>query len=403
MERGEQASSYSFLASTQSIQDSLPALVRVVRARRSVALGAAACAILAGLLGALLWPVRFTARAVIVPPQQANSAGSALLSQLGALGIGAGIAGSSMRNPNDMQAALLRSRTVEEAMAKRFDLQHLYRCRHVSTAIKRWERMTSVETGVKDGLLRISVTDTSPVRAAELANGWVDEYEQLVAKLAITEAGGRRLFFSQQVEKARRDLAGAEDDFAHVQERTGVIEVQGQTRALFESAGLLRAKAAAKQVEIQGMRAYAADQNPQLERERDELSSLEAQLAALESGSAEADLVAPRGSEPAAALTYARALREVKYREAMLEFVTRQFEAAEVDEARQGSVPQVVDAAIPPDMPSSPRWWWIVLLGFVLALPVAVLSAIAAEVPNAIRRLPVHAQTTLGCAMEIAS
>ena len=45
-------------------------------------------------------------------------------------------------------------------------------------------------------------------------------------------------------------------------------------------------------------------------------------------------------------------LREVRYREAMDELLTRQYEVARVDEARQGSLVQVVDPAIVPDRPS---------------------------------------------------
>ncbi len=35
--------------------------------------------------------------------------------------------------------------------------------------------MTSIDSGLKDGLIRLSVTDRDPRRAAELANGWVEE------------------------------------------------------------------------------------------------------------------------------------------------------------------------------------------------------------------------------------
>jgi hypothetical protein len=52
-----------------------------------------------------------------------------------------------------------------------------------------------------------------------------------------------------------------------------------------------------------------------------------------------------------AGLEYARALREVKYRETVVSLLMRQYEVARVDEARQGAQAQVVDAALFPTVP----------------------------------------------------
>jgi uncharacterized protein involved in exopolysaccharide biosynthesis len=57
----------------------------------------------------------------------------------------------------------------------------------------------------------------------------------------------------------------------------------------------------------------------------------------------------------AAGLEYVRKLREVKYRQTIFDLLARQYEAAKVDEARQGATLQIVDKAIPPDQKSSPK------------------------------------------------
>jgi tyrosine-protein kinase Etk/Wzc len=171
--------------------------------------------------------------------------------------------------------ALLKSRTVEDAMVARFHLQALY---HASTCRRRasaGRRRPSIDNGLKDGLIRLSVTDRDPRRAAEMANGWVEEYRRFSATLAVTEASQRRLFFERQVTDARENLARAEEEMKQTEQRTGVIEMDGQAHAMIAAAAMLRAQVAAKQVEIQAMRQFAADENPDLERARQELSSLE--------------------------------------------------------------------------------------------------------------------------------
>lgn len=367
----------------------LPPLLRIAVKRRKLVLAATIAIVVLGLAAALLLPGRYTATEVILPPQQGGSIGAGMLAQLGNLGAMASAAGGlGIKNPNDQQVALLKSRTVEDAMVERFHLQTLYRSKYLSTACKRWEQATKIDSGMKDGLIRLSVTDQDPRRAADLAGGWVEEYRHLTASLAISEASRRRLFFEQQLNSARADLTHAEENLKQTEQRTGVIEMDGQARAMIESAAVVRAQIADKQVEIRAMREFAAQQNPDLVRAQQELTSMEGQLAALDvdNGHRQGDLVAPKGQVTQNGLDYARALRDMKYNETIYELLLRQYEVARVDEARQGSLVQVVDAAAVPDKPDSLYKIWIALAALVVALPLALLVAVCAELVQILRR-----------------
>jgi tyrosine-protein kinase Etk/Wzc len=339
--------------------------------------------IVLGAAVALLMPSRYTATVVLMPPQAGGASSSAAmmaqLSGIGALASSAG--GLSMKNPNDQQVALLKSRTVEDAMVTRFHLQALYHRKYLSTARKRWESHTEVDNGLKDGLIRLSVTDSEAGRAAEMANGWVEEYRRFSATLAITEASQRRLFYEQQLSLAHDDMVRAEEEMKQVEQRTGVIDAEGQDRSMIASAAVLRGQLAAKQVEIRAMREFAADQNPDLQRAEQELAGLEGQLAAMDADNnrKSGDLIAPKGTITQASLDYARALREVKYRETIQDLLTRQYEGARVDEARQGPLVQVVEPAVAPDRPINTYRLWTLWGALFSSLPIALLIAAAAE------------------------
>jgi uncharacterized protein involved in exopolysaccharide biosynthesis len=58
---------------------------------------------------------------------------------------------------------------------------------------------------------------------------------------------------------------------------------------------------------------------------------------------------------PELQLEYVRKEREVKYHEALFDMLSRQYEAARLDEARDAPVLQVLDAASYPDTKSSPK------------------------------------------------
>ena len=352
-------------------------LIVLAERKRTILVITAACAILA-LIVSLLLPRWYTATVVLLPPQQNSSMGSALAGQLGSLGSLAALggAGLGLKNPNDMYVAMLQGQTVEDAMVHDYGLQEEYHKRLVSEARKTFERHTTIDGSGKDGLIHISVEDRNPVRAAELANGYVEHFQKLSQSLAITEAAQRRLFFEKQLVQAKDNLADAEEALKRTEQQTGMIQLDSQARALIESAASLRAEIAAKEVQIQAMQTYATGENSQVVEAQQELDGLRAQLAKL--GGTEDNsnaLIMPRGSVTEAGLEYVRKLRDVKYYETIFDILARQYELAKLDEAREGALVQVVDPAIPPDRKSFPKRTLIVAVATLAGLLLGILAA----------------------------
>ena len=343
------------------------------------------------VLVAILLPNHYTASVLILPPQpNAAASGASIMNQMSSIGaLAPGGSGLGIKNPNDQQISILKSKTVESALVDRFQLRALYHTKYVSSACKKWEHHSRTESGLKDGLIRISVTDVNPRRAAEMANGWLEEYRKITASLAVTEASERRQFYATQLAAAKQDLATSEDELKQTEQRTGVIDIEGQDSALLASAAVARGQVAAKQVEIKAMEQFANFANPDLQRAREELAGLEAQLATMDAANDRkmGDLVVPKGNVSEAALEYARAVREVKYHETIVELLSQQFEGARVDEARQGSLVEVIDPATPPDRPSSHYRAVIFLAGILLAFPISLGLANGAEAFAGLRQI----------------
>lgn len=360
----------------------LELLLVVVRRRRLIARLTVGLTLIAVAVSFLL-PNKYTATTAILPPQQGGSTGATLMAQLSGLGSVASLAGGALglKNPNDLQVALLKSQTVEDAMIDRFHLMDLYRAKRRSDARLKLEKRVEIENGAKDGLIRISVTDRDPRRAADMANGYVEEFKKFSSTLAVTEASQRRLFFEQQLSQAKDNLASAEEDLKRTEQKTGVLQLDSQDRALIESVAQLRAQIAAKEVQIRAMQSFAAGENPDLAMAEQELQGLkaeEAKMGATPSGASDAPLI-PKGVMQQSGLEYVRKLRDVKYFETIFDLLARQYEAAKVDEARQGAVVQVVDPALVPDHHSSPKRTLIVLGAVVLGILLGVVWAFVAE------------------------
>ncbi len=328
---------------------------------------------------AFLWPVRYEAQVVLLPPSQNSSISSAFLGQignLGALGSLASLAGGSLglKNQSDMYVSFLTSRTVEDAMIRRFELQREYGKKRMSDTRKAFERRSNVVASSKDGLIRLSIEDHDPKRAAEMANAYVEEFRKLSASLAITEAARRRLFFEQQLQEAKDKLTQAEDAMSKTQQTTGVLQIDSQARSLIESAAILRAQVVAKQVQIEGMKSFAAEDNPNLVLAKQELAALQAQLQKIagSQGDTGSDINLSKGRVTQAGMEYIRRYRDLKYQETVFELLAKEFEIAKLDEAREGSIIQVVDPAVPPDKISWPPRVLILVATPIMAFLIAV-------------------------------
>jgi uncharacterized protein involved in exopolysaccharide biosynthesis len=355
----------------------LDLLIDLAERKRLILVVTGVFAILA-IVYSLRLPISYTATVTLLPPQQTSSGGAALGSQLGGL---AALGGIGLKNTNEMYVAMFKSRTVEEAMVQHFGLMQEYHQRYLSDASKIFESHAKVDGNGKDCLIHISIVDSDPRRASELANGYVDQFRSLSQHLAITEASQRRLFFERELEHTKDNLASAEEALKQTEQTTGVMPLDNQTRVLNDTAATLHAQITARKVKIQGMETYATGENAQLVQAQRELDSLRTQLAKV-GGSEDnlgGELIVPKGRVPEAGLEYLRKLRDVKYYETIFDILARQFEAAKLDEAKQGALIQVVDPAVPPEYRSPRRRVLIVIgatvVGFLFGGLIALLQA----------------------------
>jgi uncharacterized protein involved in exopolysaccharide biosynthesis len=309
-----------------------------------------------------------------MPPQQNQSLASMFMGQL-AMSPLASMAQKDLglKNPADIYVGVLGSRSIQDELIKSFDLARVYHTSRASKLRKKLASRTRIQL-TKEGLLTISVEDGDPQRAAALANGYAEQLRSTTNRLAMTEAAQRRQMFEQQAEQTKEDLNQAETVFRSVQQKTGILEVDAQGKALIESSARLRSQIAAGEVELRSLRAFGTAQNPDVRQQEAQLNGWRAELARLESAHA-GDPVFSKGKAPEQAQEYFRALRDVKYREAMLEMLLKQLDAAKLDEAKEGAIIQIVDVAVPPDVRSSPKRTAIVFFTMLIVICLTTAGA----------------------------
>ena len=311
----------------------------------------------------------YTAKTQFLPPQQQQSAAASMLASLGSLG---GLAGAAagLKNPADQYVAYLKSNAVEDALIERFKLMDRFEAKLRTDARTALEGKVRIAGG-KDGLISVEFDDKDPKFAADVANAYVDELRSVLARLAVTEAQQRRLFFEKQLVKAKDNLTAAEQAL----KATGISDSVLKSNPASAVAGVaaLKAQITAQEVKVGAMRGYLAETAPDFKQAMTELANLRAQLAKQDKAEAEGNN-AGQGD-------YISRYRDFKYHETLFELFAKQYEIARVDEAREGAVIQVLDVAQPPERKSKPKKALIAIIatlasGFALLLFVFIRQAL---------------------------
>jgi len=351
-------------------------LVVLARHKRRLLFFPLAAAVLSAGIS-MVMPNVYEASTTLLPPQQGQSNAAALLSQLGGLA-GMGGAAGGLKSSNDIYIGMLKSQTVANKLVAKFDLKKVYDTDSLEIARTRLEKSTTIGAG-KDGLISIKFENQDKKLVAPLTNAYVSELFQLTKVLAVTEASQRRLFYEQQLEQAKNNLANVEGRLKNSLESRGVISVDTESRAVLETVGRLRAQASAKEIQLNSMAAFVTRDNPQYKQVQEELASLRGELSKLENGRGAAD---GKDSAPDArqgGLENTKLLRDVKYYQMLYELLAKQYEVARLDEAKDSSILQVLDPAVEPERKSKPRRAIIIVLSTMIAFILAIVSALVGD------------------------
>jgi len=365
--------------------------VQVIWGRRASVLTVLAVALFIALVLTIVLPKKYDATASLVTPRENPTSGL-----LGGLATASGLLQQmppSLSPPSlvpnrDLIVGVLKSRAVAQAVAERFDLMTRFGLRFAGDAVKRLQDATTVLIS-REGVVSVIVEDTDPKLAADMANFYVEEVDRRVTQYSTGEAGRQRGFLTQQLARAKTDLDEAEQALRRFQEQNRAIVLQEQTRGAIEAAARLKGEILAAQVQLQVMRNFATDANPEVVSLRRRIDEMNRQFTQMQYGVADApnvddkrrsrDFTVPFARVPEVGLELARLTRDVKIQETLVALLTQNMEQARLGEARDLPVAQVLDRAVPPDHHARPRFSVNLAIGGVVGFALGCLLAFVLE------------------------
>ena len=360
------------------------ASLRLLWERRRLLRRAVIYGLLASTLIAFLIPARYESTARLMPPDSSQSGGlamaaAALSGSAGGLG---GIAGEmlGMKSTSDIFVGILSSRTVQDKLIQQFDLKKLYGDRRMEDARKDLAEHTGISVDRKSQIITIMVVDHDPKRAGAMGQAYVEELNRLVSELSTSSARRERIFLEERLQAVNKDLESAEKEFSQFASKNTAIDVKEQGKAMVEAAATLQGQLIAAESELQGLKQIYTDNNVRVRSVKARIDELKHQLDKLggkgesmtEVSSQPSDSLYPSIRKlPLLGVTFADLYRRTKIQEAVLETLTKEYEMAKVQEAKEIPVVKVLDSPNIPDKKSFPPRLLIMLLGTAVALALA--------------------------------
>lgn len=345
--------------------------------RRRLFAKVAVYALIVSALTAILIPSRYKATTELMPPDQQEGLGMALMSAIaskGSSGLG-GIAGDLLgeKNSGALFVGVLKSRTVADGIVNKFQLQHVYHDSKPEDTRDSLADHTDISEDRKSGIISISVSDHDPRRAEGMAQAYVAELDRLVAQVSTSSARRERIFLEGRISQVKNDLDNAANRFGHFASKNAAIDIPAQGKAMVEAAATLQGQLIAAQSELRGVEQIYTENNVRVRALHARVAELQQQLQKLggdpQNPGDDADSLYPTIRKlPLLGVTYADLYRETKIQEAVYELLTQQYEMAKVQEAKEIPTVKVLDPAIVPTKKYFPPRLLLTIGGVLLAI-----------------------------------
>jgi uncharacterized protein involved in exopolysaccharide biosynthesis len=376
---------------------------RVVRKHLRLIVVLYVIAVLATMGYSLWMPKIYESTATILAPDERSIRSLGLATALATSGVAQAIPGLSMPSltpKRDIFVSILKSRTMAQDVVQRFDLQTRYEALFQSDAIRRLSGMTTV-TLSKDGVISVEVEETDPQLAAEMANFYVTNLDQMLTRFATTEASKQRVFIADRLTETERELRLAEEALRHFQETNKVIALQEQARGAAETAAQLKGEIMASEVQLEVMRKFATDANPDVVKVKQRIQEMKRHLSGMQYGKgwvlpAETrnpgeprnEIYVPFAQVPELGMELARLMRDAKVQETVYTLLTQQLEQAKIAEVSDMPTVQALDKAVPANRKSKPKTILNMAIAGITSLFVGILLAFFLEYLAGVKQSP---------------
>ena len=353
---------------------------------RRIFLRAAVVVFLLSVAVSLTLPSEYVSTLKIMPPEQGGNGAALLAAVMGKAGGSglAGLAGSLLGGKNNgaLFVALLRSGTISGHLIDRFDLQREYHKRYRLETAKQLARLTKITEDTKSGVITVIVTAKTRDRAHDLAQGYLDGLNDLVARVNTSSAHREREFIERRLSTVQTELQNAQLALSDFSSKNTTIDIKEQTKATVEAGAKLEGQLIVGETELDSLRQIYGNENVRVRAAEARIGVLRRELQRANGRSGQnPDGDGIDDSHPYPALRqlpqlgvqWANLYRNARIHETVFDLLSEEYEMARIEEAKSIPTVGVIDFPGYPERRTGPHRTLIVLISTALSF---VLTAV---------------------------
>ncbi|MFH0735389.1 MAG: Wzz/FepE/Etk N-terminal domain-containing protein [bacterium] len=334
--------------------------------RKQIFIPAVISTIIFALLLYFVYPVTYSSVVTILPPSEQETGSISTLiggSELPSfLGLG-GAKGNALLN-----AEILKSRSASEEVIKKCGLLNFLKINNLHIAAQMLQQKIDVEVS-KEGILSLTIELTTPYfgrfsakndslkqLVAVVANQYVAVLDKINNEKMNQKAKNSREYIEIQITEIKQKLDSAETKLKEFQNKYKAISLPEQLTAAIENAAKLKSEIVTTEIQMNTMKYSLSEESLAMQSLEKKLDVLNDKYYQSEYGDGKnIDYLPVFSDVPEMILRFAVLTRDVKIYNEVYLFLQKQYFKEKIQENKDVSNIEVLDAAIEPEKSKSPR------------------------------------------------
>jgi capsule polysaccharide export protein KpsE/RkpR len=282
------------------------------------------------------------------------------------IGLAASMLGG--KTTGDLYIDVLQGPSVLDPIIRKFDLQKEYKAKYMEDARKQLVASTSVDSNRKSGVITITVRGSSQAQAQALAQAYADSLDAVIRQVSNSSARRERIFLENRLKAVKVELDDSARRLAEFASKNVALDIPEQAKATLTAAARGQAELIAAQSELEGLRQIYTENNYRVKSLEARIAELRQQVDVQQTGVARPDsMMSWIKKLPQLGVQWSEYYRTATIDEAVYEALTKQYEFAKVQEAKETTSVSILDPPTYPEKKSFPKGSIFLLAGLILS------------------------------------
>ena len=249
--------------------------------------------------------------------------------------------------------SLLRSRNISDRVVEKFNLMEEYKIKYRDDVYRKLASNTSFIDNNNGTITIHCAYKKNPQKAADMANYFFEQLQQLDLEISQKQAKLFREMLERNYNSRYRNYEQLQIDFSKFKSKTGILEIEEQTRLALKTISELELKKLQFEIQMEYLKKIKSESNPDIINIENQIDSYTKKINAFKQSNEYSNVYFDK--VPIQAIDYYKYFINIEIENKILEFLTIQLEQSKIEETKIVSNIVLLDSAVPPQRKFKPK------------------------------------------------